>query len=78
MPINGFRDNFLIECSKKTSFLDNTYILMGDFNVDLLKSHSSNVTSIFLEVMTSWFFVPYVHQPACVVGSSATLVDKFS
>ena len=52
---------------------------MGDFNVALLKSHSNNVTSIFLEVMTSsWFFVPYVHQPACVVGSSATLVDKFS
>ena len=49
---------------------------MGDINIDLLKLHANNVTSKFLEVMTSCFFVPYIQQPACVVGSSATLVDN--
>ena len=50
--------------------LGNTCILMGDFKIDLLKSHANNVTSKFLEVMTSCFFVPYIQQPTRVVGSS--------
>ena len=49
---------------------------MGDINIDLLKLHANNVTSNFLEVMTSCFLVPYIQQPARVVGSSATLVDN--
>ena len=59
-----------IECLNKIALLDNTCILMGDFNIDLLKSHANNVTSRFLEVMTSCFFVPYIQQPTRVVGSS--------
>ena len=77
MPINGFCDSFLINCSNKISFLDNTCMLMGDFNIDLHKLHSNNVTSKFLKVMNSCFFVPYIQQPTCVVGSSARLVDNF-
>ena len=48
---------------------------MGDFNIDLRKSHTNNVTSK-LEVMTSCFFLPYIQQPTRVVGSSATLIDN--
>ena len=76
MSINDFCDNFLIECLNKIALLDNTCILMGDFNINLLKSHASNVTLTFLEVMTSCFFVPYIQQPTRVVGSSATLTDN--
>ena len=36
---------------------------MGDINIDLLKLHANNVTSKFLEVMTSCFFVPYIQEP---------------
>ena len=49
---------------------------MGDFNIDLLKSHANNVISKFLEVMTSCFLVPYIHQPTRVAVSSATLIDN--
>ena len=49
---------------------------MGDFNIDLQKSHANNVTSKFLEVMTSCFLVPYIHQPTRVVVSFATLIDN--
>ena len=56
MSINDFCDNFLIKCLNKIARLDKTCILMGDFNTDLLKSHESNVTSKFLEVMTYYFF----------------------
>ena len=76
MPINNFCDNFLIECLNKIALLDNTCILMGDFHIDLLKSHANNVTPKFLEVMTSCVFVPYIQQTTRVVGSSTTLIDN--
>ena len=49
---------------------------MCNFNIDLLKSHASNATSKFPEVMTSCFFVPYIQQPTRVVGSSALLIEN--
>ena len=30
---------------------------------------------MFLEVMTSCFFIPYIQKPIRIVGSSATLID---
>ena len=36
IPINDFCDNFLIKCLNKIALLDNTCILMGEFNIDLL------------------------------------------
>ena len=56
MQINDFCDNFLIECLNKIALLDNDCILMGDFKIDLLKLSADNVTSKFLEVITSCSF----------------------
>ena len=74
--IIGFCDNFLIECLNQIALLDNTCILMGDFNIDLLKSNGNNVTSNFIGSMISCFLFPYIQQPTCVVGSSAILIDN--
>ena len=49
---------------------------MGDFMINLLKLHANNVTSKFLEVISTCFFVSYIQQPTRVVGSSATLIDN--
>ena len=76
MPINDFCDIFLMGYLNKIAFLDNNVILMGDLNIDFLKSHANNVTSKFLEVMTSCVFVPYIQQLTRVVGSSTTFIDN--
>ena len=76
MPTNDFCDNFLIECLNKIALLDNTYKLMGHFNVYLLNSHTNNVTLKFLEVMTSCFCFPYIQQPTRVVGSCTTFIGN--
>ena len=76
IPINDFCDNFLIKCLNEIALLDNTCILMGEFNINLLKSNANNVTSKFLEVMTSCLSIPYIQQPTRVFGSSATLIDN--
>ena len=47
MPINDFCHNFLTECLNKIALLDSTCILMGDFNINLLKLNENNVTLKF-------------------------------
>ena len=43
----------------------------------LLKQQANNITSKFLEVMTScFFFVLYIQPLTHVVGSPATLIDN--
>ena len=71
MPINDFCDDYLIEYLNKIAILDNTCILMTEFKINLLKSHASNVTSKFLEVMTFCFFCSLYS-----VGLSATLIGN--
>ena len=53
--------------------LDNTCISMDDFNINLLKSHASNVTLNFLEATKSF---SYAQQPTRVVGSSSTPIGN--
>ena len=71
MPINDFCDDYLIEYLNKIAILDNTCILMGEFKINLLKSHANNVTSKFLEIMTFCFFCSLYS-----VGLSATLIGN--
>ena len=71
MPINDFCDDYLIEYLNKIAILDNPCILMGDFKINLLKSHASSVTSKFLEVMAFCFFCSL-----CSVGLSVTLIGN--
>ena len=37
--------------------------LMGDFNVDLLKTDSNNESNLFYNNWSSHFFTPYILQP---------------
>ena len=48
--------------------------LMGDFNVDLLKTTGNNAASEFYNSLTSHFFTPFVLQPTRL--KSKTLIDN--
>ena len=63
----------------KIALLDNSCMLMGNFNIDCvtsLKYLGNNVTSKFSKVMISCFFGRYIQQPKRVVVLSATLIDN--
>ena len=49
-------------------------ILMGDFNIDLLKSETDNKSLVFYNNLSSHFFTPYVLQPTRL--HSRTLIDN--
>ena len=51
-------------------------IIMGDFNVDLLKSNSHAPSEEFLNTMVSYFYQPHILQPTRITEHSATLIDN--
>ena len=48
--------------------------LVGDFNIDLLKSNSNENINQFYNNPTSIFFAPYIMQPTRVASQS--LIDN--
>ena len=50
-------------------------MIMGDFNVDLLKFETHAKTSEYLESIFSHGFLPVISKPTRVTTSSATLID---
>ena len=50
--------------------------IMGDFNIDLLKSHTHQQSSDFLEGFYSGGFYPVVSLPTRITDTTATLIDN--
>ena len=50
--------------------------MLGDFNVDLLKSGTHGPTSDFLEGFTSGGFYPLISLPTRLTDTTATLIDN--
>ena len=71
MPIREFTNSHLEPVLEKIS---KECTLMGDFNVDLLKSSSHNAVGEFYNTLSSHFYTPYVLQPTRL--SSKTLIDN--
>ena len=49
---------------------------MGDFNIDLLKSETSQISHDFLTSLQSCYLIPTVDKPTRVHRNSATMEDK--
>ena len=51
-------------------------VIMGDFNIDLLKCASSSYSHDFLSSLQSYFLFPSIDKPTRVCSTSATLIDN--
>ena len=54
---------------------DKTVYSMGDFNIDLLKCETSQISQDFLLSLQSCYLIPTVDKPTRVYRASATLID---
>ena len=72
MSINGFNDNYMNVLLENIKKENKSCILMGDFNIDLMRSAANNAISNFLETMSSSFFATYILQPTHVTLKSKT------
>ena len=75
MDIDSFNEhleNLLVKLDheKKTSYL------MGDFNMDLLKTESDDKIGEYYGILTSHLFVPHITIPTRITSTSKTLIDN--
>ena len=72
--LKSFVDDFLFKILSNIG--NNTCVLLGDFNADLLKIESHEDTIYFYNVLIFNGFRPLILQPTRVTASSATLIDN--
>ena len=74
--IQDFNLNFLSPLISKLSLESKLCFIMGDFNIDLIKSSTNMSISNFYQIMCSSYFAPYILQPSRVTQNSQTLIDN--
>ena len=71
-----FNNVYLHDVLEKLSNEIKTVVLMGNFNIDLLKYDSNIDSSIFLDKMCSSFLLPYILSPSQLTTRSQMLIDN--
>ena len=51
-------------------------ILLGDFNIDLMKLNTSSYSNEFLETFYAYSFLPMISKPTRITDKSMTLIDN--
>ena len=74
IKIREFTNEFLEPILEKINKEKKDCSLMGDFNVDLLKSNDNNSAGEFYNMFSSYFFTPFVLQPTRL--KAKTLIDN--
>ena len=74
ISIHDFNKNNMDLFLQKISDENKQCVLMGDFNIDILKCDSNNDSTSFYNILSSNFFTPYVLQPTRL--HSKTLIDN--
>ena len=67
---------YLDESIEKFTYSRKDIVIMGDFNIDLVKCESSNYSHNFLSPLQNCYLTPATDKPTCVRCTSATLIDN--
>ena len=72
IDFNAELDRLLFVISKNNK----ECILLGDWNIDLIKHNCHRQTAEFLDIMYSKLFVPLITRPSRITSHTATLLDN--
>ena len=61
---------------QKVSFEKKRLVLMGDFNIDLLKIDIHDDSSSYFDLITSFGLFPTILRPSRITARSKTLIDN--
>src|SRR6218665_3180870 len=73
--LSGFNDEISILVSVLSKSKRNL-ILVGDFNIDLLKISTNGPTQTFMNILTAEFMAPVINCPTKITEFTATLIDN--
>ena len=74
LSVNDFNEQHIQPILHKISREKKECALMGDFNIDFLKSLGTNAASKFYNSLQSYFYTPFILQPTRL--RSKTLIDN--
>jgi len=64
------------QLSTYLSSLNKDIYLLGDFNIDLLKSQTHTLTGAFMDSLTSNHLIPLITKPTRITPTTSTLIDN--
>ena len=73
METPEFLESHLKELLRKINNEKNKIILLGDFNINILKYDIVKDSSDFLDIMTEAFLFPHISSPTHITPRSRTL-----
>ena len=76
MEVSDFNEFHLEKILKITSKENKKVVLMGDFNIDILKYDIDTNASNFLDIMYSNSLLPYITGPSRNKPASSSLIDN--
>ena len=75
MDVDLFNE-YLEKLLKKITSEKKIAYLMGDFNLDLLKTETDEKIGNYYDILTSHLFVPHITLPTRITTRSKTLIDN--
>ena len=76
LPVNEFNNTFLGPLLDKVSKQGKQLIIMGDFNINILNSHTDTSSSNFVDTLSNFLMLPHINLPTRVCERSQTLIDN--
>ena len=76
---NGNLDNFMNYVNstiEKIHHENKQCLIMGDFNIDILRINDHSDSNNFINTLGSFCFQPQIIQPTQITSHSATLIDN--
>ena len=74
--LNEFNEEFINPLMEKIGFEDKKLLLVGDFNIDLLRVDVDTPTTNFFNVVTANLLVPHIIIPTRITSTTRTLIDN--
>lgn len=71
----SFINNFS-ECFKKLDRKNREFVVVGDFNIDLLKIDNNKMSATFFNTICSLSLLPRITHPTRIARTSQTLIDN--
>ena len=68
--------SYISSLLEKRSFENKNITLLGDFNINLLNHDQDNLTSEFINLITTGSLLPTITKPTRVTSRSKTLIDN--
>ena len=76
MDLSEFNEKYLGPLMEKITNENKTIFLLGDFNIDLMKSETEMNTQNFFDMITSNLMVPHIIYSTRISSTSKTLIDN--